>query len=422
MEADAADGWEIVLEVKVGAPASERGWCVRASLRALQREFITASACGAQRRSTAGTAADVWSSRNSDMEKWGIAEVVGIGEEVFPHETDLQFQQNSKMDGPADSHPSGAVLEEENRSLRECVRQLRQQQRDLILAAREATVKARSLEEHVEGQHEERERAGRAHEALRAELSACKWELQQEREKRAALASELHREQMAHAEALDTVAAARRAAGGKDLVMAQQSAAEKVASAQRLAGERLHEAALARAAKTQLEERVRELEREVLGASRRAAYLRESASAPWLGTGGALGSPGGGAFPLGATPPPQQLPVSELRSQLAALSGVAGRRRHLTPSMVSRPWNETAHADAAASTLVWNRGSPAHRSMGASRTPQHLSAATPSGSGPGSVVGNPCVKGARPSLPSAAMSSNDIDRRASRGRGGRGSS
>ena len=191
---------------------------------------------------------------------------------------------------------------------------LRRQQSDLVLTAREAAFKTRTMQAHVDTRSQEEGRHRSEVEALRANLHHARWQAEQARAAESAAREALYKEQMAHAatrdalqkaedsdwhdeegedggEVLSSAMASGSAAGGalpatsrrqrkRDKQAARQSiidnAAKAVAQAsaltaasEQLADERLREAAAARAEKAALEERVVALERRL----RRTAEL-----------------------------------------------------------------------------------------------------------------------------------------------------
>ena len=202
-----------------------------------------------------------------------------------------------------------AVLAKALRKQSDAVASMQRQQSDLMLAARDATLKARTIQAHMETGNRTAEEAHSALEGVRSQLNHARWQVEQAKQAEAALRNELYYEEIAHAQARDALDAAGGQGGGKrdgkrggsgphetdaQLLVAARAIAEASALAsasEQLASDRLEEAATARAERGLLEAKVATLERDLRRASH-VAKIHAPLTESLLGFAhGAFGSP-----------------------------------------------------------------------------------------------------------------------------------
>lgn len=281
-----------------------------------------------------------------------------------------------------DANAKNEVLTEALGKQSDAVSALKRRQADLLLSTREATLKTRTLEHHLDTHEAHRHEAGSKISAMKEEMQTARWEANEARRIEGELRNALYDEELRHAasrDALEAVASGRAVPPsaatvprgsevGEDVFMSsheqrvarlpsehyardmqqQLSQASLFANgALSLAEERLIEAASARAERATLEARVRNLEREVKLSTRREQHMAASASVPIFGAPSAaraaLMTPpafGGSAGKWGARPRHAiALPVAALNQTLRDLATGASSPAAASPHLAS--WSRT---------------------------------------------------------------------------------
>ena len=261
-----------------------------------------------------------------------------------------------------------AVLAKALRKQSDAVTAMQKQQSDLMLAAREATLKARTIQAHMETGNRSAEEAQSALEGVRSQLNHAKWQVEQAKQAEAALRNELYHEEIAHAQARDALDAAGAQGGGKgggsgsgsgggpyetdtQLLIAAKAIAEASALAsasEQLASDRLEEAATARAERGLLEARVATLERDLRRASRVARIYSSSSEA----------SRGGAPYGAFGSPSASRHGVPETRYGSSTVPALRERLMDLMDAPVDQLAKATTPGTKAASTPA--RLSPSH--------------------------------------------------------------